>query len=202
MKENMPGNGHRQTDGYVDRGPRRTRYQTQGVFTKRVFNIETFDTVYKVGKFPEWIRNQGWEKWADEPGESRLQGHRGPKVAEPYRVDAMGQAGTARHHYTTTLREFFGTRIDQLSERDREHVNSIMKGQSTRDSADELGISQPAVVTARQRAIKRLVALIGTSNKDVANELVFYLKSEGGVALAGRLPDRVLAQATVWRGHE
>lgn len=215
MKENMPGNGHRQTDGYVDRGPRVLKYRTKGVFTDKVFTVETFDSVSERGKFMQNIRDLshqggGVEEMYHVQGEGGDTPHGGlprrktrkqnQEQDAPYR-DSMGQAGTARRHYTDTLREFFGSRVDQLEERDREHINSLMKGQSTRDSAAELCISQPAVVTARQRAIKRLVALVGTSNKDVANELVFYLKSEGGVALAGRLPDRVLAVSTVWRGH-
>jgi len=213
MRENMPGQGYPQGVGsvkdgkvsaqadWVDRGPRVLKYRTKGVFSDRVFTVETFDSVssYKLGIMQD-LRTKGHDQHYDEDdvktSVARLRGE------EVYRPLAEGQAGTPRRRYADALRSFFATRIEQLTERDRWHIDSIMTGQSLREAAAELGIAFQNIDKGRKRAIKHLVALIGKHETDIANELIFFLKSEGGVALAGRLPDRVLAKSTVWRGHE
>jgi len=211
MRENMPGQGYPQGVGsvkdgkvsaqadWVDRGPRVLKYRTKGVFSDRVFTVETFDSVssYKRNLVQD-MRRIGHDPHYDEDDvASRVRQH----GTEVYRPLPEGQAGTPRRRYADALRSFFATRIEQLTERDRWHIDSIMAGQSLREAAAELGIAFQNIDKGRKRAIKHLVTLIGRHETDIANELIFFLRSEGGVALAGRLPDRVLAKSTVWRGH-
>lgn len=222
MRENMPGQGYPQGVGsvkdgkvsaqadWVDRGPRVLKYRTKGVFSDRVFTVETFDSVSERGRFHQDIRGthglEGDDSMVADPRPTRRQR---PRWGDPDKhenieqyINPYGQAGTARRHYTDALRDFFSTRIEQLTEGQQGHIASIMRGESLREAAAKLDVSHVAVLKARRRAIAALVKLIGKHETDIANELIFFLKSEGGVALAGRLPDRVLAKSTVWRGHE
>jgi hypothetical protein len=221
MRENMPGQGYPQGVGsvkdgkvsaqadWVDRGPRVLKYRTKGVFSDRVFTVETFDSVSERGRFRQDIRELSHAGSGVEQYNMTINGDdmprlktRRPEGEGVYTPDPYGMSGTARRHYTDALRDFFSTRIEQLTAGQQAHIASIMRGESLREAAAKLDVSHVAVLKARRRALAALVKLIGKHETDIANELIFFLKSEGGVALAGRLPDRVLAKSTVWRGHE
>jgi hypothetical protein len=171
--------------------------------------MNSFDKTYAMGNFSTDLYDIGYGPvWRHDEYHSTRTALRKPSDADrkntSYHTDPYGQPSTSRRHYTDTLRAFFATRLENASEADKWHLESLMQGQTTRDAAKELDVSQPAIVQARKRAIRHLVAGISPegSLSAVAGELVFFFMSEGGVSLAGRLPDRVLAESTKWSGDQ
>lgn len=169
--------------------------------------FNTFDRM-STKKVPMNIRHVGWPAAYDEDDVDTIKHKRrsGPthgkkEAPDTYYRRPEGMAGTARRHYTDTLRAFFSTKLETMGERDKIHLESVMRGQSLRESGEELGISHVAVHKARTRALDHLRKAIGDTPEAVADELVFFFQSEGGIALAARLPERVLALSRKWKGH-
>ena len=148
MRSYMPGEY-----GWVNHGPRK---------------MNSFDKAYIAGRIPMWIRDfePMTTTWEDQKG--RPVGYNRPYTEEPY---------------VNALRDFFGDKIDLIPPKPRQDLQRAVKdwlhsvmhdGRSTRDIAKEMGISQPAVVQARKRAVDQLVESCGGKER-LAEKLRQYL---------------------------
>lgn len=72
----------------------------------------------------------------------------------------------AEEDYLTALHEVFHNALERLSPTARVYLRGLMEGKSTRDHADELEVSQPAVVQGRKRALHDLAVTLGAEGLD------------------------------------
>jgi hypothetical protein len=145
MRENMPGGGHRQTDGYVDRGPRK---------------MNSFDRMGITGRVPADIADIGYDHEGNfhtddvryRTGQRPI-GYNRPAKDEPY-LDA--------------LKVFFDKWIDRVAPKPRQDLQAVkdwlnsvkFDRRSLREMAKDLGVSHQAVDQGRKRAVEQLVDTI------------------------------------------
>jgi hypothetical protein len=135
----------------------------------------SFDQSYMKGRYPAWVRRQGYEvpdegdpilhrKFYDEP---RPLGYNRPAAEEPY---------------VQALAEFFDDRIAMMPPKPRQvlqdvkdRLHAVMHdGRSFEDQGRELGVSKQAVQQAQERAVEQLVESCG-GKAALAESLRSYL---------------------------
>lgn len=74
------------------------------------------------------------------------------------------QRSDAEERYLNALHEVFSAVLPRLTEKHRLFLRGIMEGKSTRQHADELGVTHVAIVNGRKRALEALAKALGAED--------------------------------------
>ena len=180
MRENMPGQGYAQgAEDLVDKGLRRMNTFDATYLTPRLakqlelvalkLGIRGADGTFS--PYPAYIRNRGeWSEDAvgtgDDRNEAVLRAIRASRPASmkpgrPEDKEAPPMLPDGELAYLDALYEFCKDRIGLWpgTPAQKEWLNTVMYDfRATRDIAKDEGVSQPAVVLGRQRAVEKFTA--------------------------------------------
>ena len=134
----------------------------------------TFDKSFSPGILPAWIRKRGGGIQATRPFGPAYLGTRDFATADPVEYPSRP---ASEGPYVDALSEFFDTHIALWPGTDsqREYLRVLMTDRrSTRDLAEVGGVSQPAIVQGRQRAVDSFVKHMG-GKAALAEKLRTYL---------------------------
>ena len=146
MKSYMPGE-----HGYTDHGPRTTVHPAVEAYAKDIAKVRVRMKNGEVKKLQD-PRRYAFDRFG--------QGRNNAGTTGLVAVE-RSRRSDAEEDYLSALYEVFHAALERLSPGHRLYLRGLMDGKSTRQHAAEVGITQPAVVQGRQRALEALAKALG-----------------------------------------